>query len=965
MWDAIARFCSRFAVLIIGLWVLAAAAGNLLVPQVETTAHTHARGFLPADAPVNLAGVQMDRQFHDGSGGNINYLVLESDRPLGAPERAYYERLLSTLRADTENVDSVMDLWSDPVTAAGAQSTDGKAVYTMLRIRGELGAAKANAALDTVRWMVAAAPAPAGLHAYVTGPGATIADELTAIDKQMLMITGVTVALIAVLLFVVYRSVVTAAIPLLTVGLGLGVARGVVATLGERDLIEVSIFSVSLLAAMVLGAATDYGIFLLGRYHEQRRAGVDHEDALVIANRSVAPVIAASGLTIAAALACLLFAQVGMLRSAGLPCAIGILAGMFASLTLLPAFIGLAGRHGLAQPRARATVKVPGRSWRRVGTVVTRWPGPVLVASGLVLVVCALPVVGVRLGFDELAAQPDSTHANRGYQAMDRHFPPNRLLPEIVSIETDHDLRNPAGVIAVERVTRKVMEIPGIRMVQSASRPSGSVPEQAALTDQAGTIADQLDDGAAQLSKRLGAVNQLSGTLDQFSSAITQLQNGLGGSVRGLGQLGSGIDAMHGGMQQLRDNVTTVSQYMDPLRGFTNANPNCAGDAICSLVLRVVEPMDSVVAATGTLTDSTVGFSAGTTDMARSLTGAQASVRSMRAAVDQLGSVTAQLTKTVGETRGMFTGLTDYLRGVRADFQDSASGGFYLRQRAWHDPRFQRAAGLYFAPDGRSTRLLVYGDGKVFGTDGALRSPEILAAVREATKEGTLVRNTVYVTGFGTGTAELRGYVSDDFLLLAGVALALVFLIILIMLRSPVAAAVVIGTVVVSYASALGVSTFIWQYLLGKDLHWAVPSIALIALVAVGADYNLLLTMRLREEITGGLRTGMIRAFGGTGGVVTTAGIVFGITMFAMLSSDVLSIEQVGTTIGVGLLIDTLIVRTFVVPGIAGLLGRWFWWSPVPLVRGVLARTVARRERAPRRPAGRRVYRAEPATNLS
>ena len=120
MWDVIARFCSRFAVLIIGLWVLAAAAGNLLVPQVETTAHNHARGFLPADAPVNLAGVQMDEQFHDGSGGNLNYLVLEGDHPLGAPERAYYDRLLSTLRADTEDVDSVMDLWSDPVTAAGA-----------------------------------------------------------------------------------------------------------------------------------------------------------------------------------------------------------------------------------------------------------------------------------------------------------------------------------------------------------------------------------------------------------------------------------------------------------------------------------------------------------------------------------------------------------------------------------------------------------------------------------------------------------------------------------------------------------------------------------------------------------------------------------------------------------------------------------------------------------------------------
>lgn len=957
MWDAIARFCSRYAVLVIGVWILAAAAGNVLVPQVESTAHNHARGFLPAAAPVNVAGAKMGEQFRDGAGGNLNYLVLESDHPLGTPERTYYSRLVSTLR-ESPAIDSVMDLWSDPMTASGAQSADEKSVYTMLRIRGELGAASANKALNDVRQTVAAAPTPPGLHAYVTGPGATIADELTAIDKQMLMITGVTVVLIAVLLFIVYRSAITAAIPLLTVGLGLGVARAVVAYLGERDLIEVSIFSVSLLAAMVLGAATDYGIFLLGRYHEQRRLGVAHEDALVVANRSVAPVIAASGLTIAAALACLLFAQVGMLRSAGLPCAIGILTGMLASLTLLPAFIGLAGRHGLAQPRARR--RASGRAWRRVGTVVARWPGPVLATSVLFLAVCAIPVAGLRLGFDELAAQPDSTHANRGYQAMDRHFPANRLLPEIVSIETDHDLRNPSGVIAIERVTRKIMEIGGIRMVQSASRPSGALPEQAALTDQAGTIGDQLDDGVAQLSKRLGAVDKLSATLNQFSTAITQLQKGLAGSVDGLGTLNSGIDAMHGGMQQLRDNVTAVSQYMDPLRNFTNANPNCAGDGICSLVLKAVEPMDSVVAATSTLTDSTVRFGAGTADMARSLAGAESSVRAMRAAIDQLGSVTTQLTKSVGETRGMFSGLTDYLRGVREDFHDSGEGGFYLPQRAWQDPRFQRAAGLYFAPDGRSTRLLVYGDGKVFGTDGAQRSPQILAAVREATKEGSLQSNTVNVTGFGTGTAELRGYVGNDFMLLAAVALALVFLIVLIMLRSPVAAAVVIGTVVVSYLSALGVSALIWQHLLGKDLHWAVPSIALIALVAVGADYNLLFTMRLREESSAGRQTGMIRTFGGTGGVVTTAGIVFGITMFAMLSSDVLSIEQVGTTIGVGLLVDTLVVRTFVVPGIAAVLGRWFWWSPVPLVRGVVVRAFGRRSPRVGKPLAEPVFRPEP-----
>jgi RND superfamily putative drug exporter len=105
-----------------------------------------------------------------------------------------------------------------------------------------------------------------------------------------------------------------------------------------------------------------------------------------------------------------------------------------------------------------------------------------------------------------------------------------------------------------------------------------------------------------------------------------------------------------------------------------------------------------------------------------------------------------------------------------------------------------------------------------------------------------------------------------------------------------------------------------------------VAPISFIALVAVGADYNLLLAMRIREEAQAGLGTGLSRAFAATGGVVTIAGIVFGITMFALAGSSVLSIAQIGVTIGVGLMLDTLVVRTFVLPALVALLGRWFWW---------------------------------------
>jgi putative drug exporter of the RND superfamily len=87
-----------------------------------------------------------------------------------------------------------------------------------------------------------------------------------------------------------------------------------------------------------------------------------------------------------------------------------------------------------------------------------------------------------------------------------------------------------------------------------------------------------------------------------------------------------------------------------------------------------------------------------------------------------------------------------------------------------------------------------------------------------------------------------------------------------------------------------------------------------------------LLVSRFKESIPGRLKTGIIRAMGGTGSVVTAAGLVVALTMASMVVSDLRILGQVGTTIGLGLLFDTLVVRSFMTPAIATLLGRWFWW---------------------------------------
>jgi RND superfamily putative drug exporter len=150
-----------------------------------------------------------------------------------------------------------------------------------------------------------------------------------------------------------------------------------------------------------------------------------------------------------------------------------------------------------------------------------------------------------------------------------------------------------------------------------------------------------------------------------------------------------------------------------------------------------------------------------------------------------------------------------------------------------------------------------------------------------------------------------------------------------------------------SLGTSFGLSVLIWQQVLHTPLHWMILGMSVIILLAVGSDYNLLLVSRFKEEIHAGIKTGIIRSMAGTGSVVTSAGLVFAFTMMSMVISDLRVIGQVGTTIGLGLLVDTLVIRSFMTPSIAAMMGRWFWWPqnvrtrprPVPWPRSARHRT--------------------------
>ena len=473
----VARAVRILAIPIIVFWALLAVTTNTFMPKVEDVAAELAGPMVPTYAPSQRAMLQIGKKFHESTSTSLTMVVLEADRPLDDRDHQYYDDLMQRLKQDTQHVQYVMDLWGKPITAAGAQSVDGKATYVLLRLAGDIGQIQANQSVNAVRDLVAKDTPPPGLKVYVSGAAPLASDTLYIANSSLNNITIVTIILIVVMLLLVYRSVSTLLVPLASVLIEMLVAKGVIATLGHFGFIELSSFAVNIVVALTLGAGTDYGIFLLGRYQEARQAGESREEAYYTAYRGVTPIIIGSGLTIAGAGYCLSFARLNYFHTMGPAVAISMLFTIAAALTLGPALLTVGSLFGLFDPRRL----VKAHLYRRIGASVVRWPVPILAASSAVVMIGAIFVPTYRVNYDDRAYQPANASANQGFAASDRHFSQSKLFTEMLMVESDHDMRNSADFISLDRVAKSLIRLPGVAMVQSITRPLGRPLEHATL----------------------------------------------------------------------------------------------------------------------------------------------------------------------------------------------------------------------------------------------------------------------------------------------------------------------------------------------------------------------------------------------------------------------------------------------------------------------------------------------------
>ena len=909
----------KLAVPIILGWLAITLLVSVGVPSLEEVAKEHAVSLNANDASSVKAMARIGKAFKESDSDSVAMIVLEGDQPLGQGAHQYYEGLISQLRADTKHVQHIQDFWGDPLTAAGAQSADGKAAYVQLNLVGNQGESQSNQSVEAVRKMVDSTPTPKGVKAYVTGQAAMAADANQAGDKTVVKIMVITIAVITIMLLFLYRSITTVILLLTMVGIELAAARGIVAFLGDHDVIRLSTFATNILVSLAIAAGTDYGIFFIGRYHEARQAGESREAAYFTAYRGVAPVVWASGLTIAGATYCLSFARLPVFQTMGAPCAVGMIVAVAVALSLVPAVLTVASRFGLLDPKRALHV----RGWRRVGTAVVRWPAPIFVATCAVALVGLLALPGYKVSYKDRDYVPKTAPGNVGMAAAERHFSQARMMPEILMVESDHDMRNSADFLVLDKLAKGIFRVEGVARVQSVTRPQGtplahtSIPFLLSMQN-AGQV-ENVQFAKTRMKDMLTLADQLGGTISAMErmNAFAQQLVATGHHAAGTTKETLAI------ANNVRDEIADFDDAFRPVRSYFYADPHCYNIPVCWAIRNMYDALDGVDKLTEKFGDLDKDLASADSVMPQLVALLPPQIATMRS----VRTMVLTLHSTMNGMLDQVDNLSNDVSAMGKDFDAAKTDdSFYLPREAFGNPDFQRVMKLFLSPDGKAARFIISHKGDPATDEGMSRINAIRTAAYESLKGTALEDSKIYISGTAAVFKDLKEASHYDFLIAGISSLCMIFIIMLIITRSLIAALVIVGTVALSLGASFGLSVLVWQYFIGVPLHWLVMVMSIIILLAVGSDYNLLLVARFREEIGAGLKTGIIRAMGGTGKVVTAAGLVFAFTMASMIVSDNLAVGQVGTTIGLGLLFDTLIVRSFMTPSVAAMLGRWFWW---------------------------------------
>lgn len=1041
------RAILRLPLVTMGLWVVLGAIGFVFLPSVEHVVASQSNANLPKDAPTLQALTTMDDAFGTGKARAFVFVVFENNDKLTDADQAAYTRLFQRFTDTTdpkasEYVAEVQSYVTPQVTPAATTapakgtkaaakpkpvtinvdgktyvvdtdkkgaltSEDGQATYLPVGLTADFGSAASNDQVEWVRDEIKDVNNESSNAAkiYVTGDPANLID-MTKLATSANQISGiVSMVLLFVILLIIYRRFASIFVPLITIGIATLCTLSVLSLAGQAGM-GLSTYTESFCVAIVLGAGTDYSIFLISRFREEYARTGDVYSAVSQAMIKIGPALLASAGTVAISSMVLNFTQLAVFSTTGPAMAVAVGTTVLIAMTVTPALLLLVGKRIGPQPVAPAT-----SFWNRVGDYVATKPARILLAGTAMLLLLTAFVPTVELGYSEHPADPKATEAATGQEVLDDHFGKYTTQPDYVLINAKglttatgapvdlHDFEYIDRILGASRV---ISQIDGVAKVSSATRPDGSEIKELTIADQVGKVGEELDtaadkikngqgdlvdlkDGTASLAsgadRQAAGMRQATNAMPRLISGLNQLASGSNRSAAGARRLAGGAEDIRAGLrdlanglQQTRSGLSQSTSGIGQVVQALNQDPYCNQSPICPQaraalaniyqgqrdrmvpgLSRAANAANQLASGQSKVSDGLRNLAAGLNQSAGGAYSIAGGQRSLYGGMSQLASGSQQIAngldklpsgirEIVDNTIKLGDGLSqtgDFLSDVSQQSSSQEAGGFYIPPDVLDSAAYKESQTPFISPDGSVARIQILGKTSPSGSEGLDRFDTIQERVKDSLRGTSLEGAKIQMTGASGGTADLRHYFKQDFKLALIAVLLTVLILMMIVLRSLIAPLYLLISVILSYGAALGATVILFHLILGQDMPFNVPVLSFVLLVAVGADYNILLMSRMRESKGRLTPRAVGQAVTATGPVITSAGIIFASAFLPMVASTLSAVAQLCFTVTVGLLLDTFVVRTLIVPACAVLLGDKSWWPGRSEIEGPGSAAVA------------------------
>ncbi len=949
-------FRYRFAILV--LWIAGAVGSVLFAPSLAKEGMTDQSKFLPATAPAVQARLALEAAFPGSTSTSSATLSFSRDSGLTVEDRAYIEELAAWLASDgtpsviRDSVAEVATAESRPELESMLRSEDGRLDLMSVNLDVATASGGAQEIVTALRAKLAAdAPARPGLAAHVTGAAAISGDYLDAVVKGTDSTTAVTVVLVIVILLLIYRAPLAALVPLITIGAAFLVARGVLGILAAAGW-QISSLLDTFIVVLIFGVGTDYAIFLISRYREEVAHDNWHHAARVTVRR-IGAVITASAATVMVGLGSMAFAEFGMIQSMGPALAIAIGVTLIAGLTLTPALLSIFG-HYLFWPLHRGTAMGdPGGFFARLAEAVSKRPGIVTLGLLVALAIPATYVTSMETNFDVLSELPSDSDARAGFDDIASHMGRGKVVQAtgVVDAGPGVDILSPASLARLRDLSQDLVGTDGVATVTSLVSPDGDgvVPDGLRPSKQLAEMAD----GMAEDDSGSGDAADSEALLED------DVTEGLDTAREYLGLLGlafpdvavttayrtatARLDTARDHIDQARESADVAGQLRTLSRSMTSPTAAAGGDdadtgilgdyldelAVAYPEVRAVQAFDDATGAAASLEKET--SIAAALDLSSAFSGLATWFDDNRpdatlfpeslAGTEEAKQRKAEVTATFDALPGDLTALA----AVFADRSDDVFVPVGLSGETGEDVR--DAVDAFVSGDRTATRFYVTTSDDPYALrafDGIRRAQATVSADGAAFGASA----AAYLGGATADFADVQTVMSRDFERVGVITVVGILVVLVLLLRAFVAPLYLVATVLLSCATALGLSAWYFQEIQGDaGVSFYLPLLVFVLLVALGSDYNIFLMSRVREESEKRpIREGIRVASGRTGAVITSAGLILAGTFGSMATAELAVLFQVGVAVALGVLIDTFIVRSILVPAITTLFGDVAWW---------------------------------------